>query len=112
MLLKSAPQIATACDAQGYTALIWAITYGLDEIVNALLQNDAIDLEAADHANRRTPLIWASSHGHKNIVKALLEAGAKSDAVRPGLDELVRYRAAGQSRRAQGHPLKRGARGR
>jgi ankyrin repeat protein len=46
------------------------------EIVNALLENDAIDLEAADHTNRRTPLIWASSHRHTNIVDALLDARA------------------------------------
>lgn len=63
-------------DEDGFTALIWASAAGYTDIVSAL-----IDIGADDIQNNRgdTALILASYWGHVAIVKILIRAGANVD---------------------------------
>ena len=70
-----------APEADGTTALHWAVRSGDAELVNALLRAGA----KAGVANRygMTPLLLAASNGQVAIVDALLKGGAAADAAGP-----------------------------
>ena len=65
-------------DNDGYTPLMWASGYGHLAVVERLLQEEAVDADAADN-DGWTPLMFASSKGHLAVVEALLQAGADRD---------------------------------
>lgn len=67
--LKSEPNIK---DQFGRTPIFWASINGYEAVVNALLENDAVDPECEDD-DGRTPLFFASRHGHAKIVDCLLQ---------------------------------------
>lgn len=65
-------------DEYGYTALIWACSYGYTDIAKALMDAGA-DLDSTDTSGR-TALIWSSYYGHIELVQNLIEAGANTKA--------------------------------
>jgi ankyrin repeat protein len=70
-------------DADGFTALHYAVRGGHEDIVNILLDRGA-NIEAIDDRGR-TALHLAVEHRHEDIVVLLIERGAdfKAKVVRP-----------------------------
>ncbi|GJP30928.1 hypothetical protein CLOM_g7326 [Closterium sp. NIES-68] len=74
-LLHSAPQLARAHDYNGRTPLHVAAAYGHVACINVLLQNEGVDVNAADRGGS-TPLLEAVKNGHSKAAQALQAAGA------------------------------------
>ena len=74
-----------------------AATFGLDWLVEELLQQEA-SVDVPDSADR-TPLHKAAADGHTNVVKSLLEKGAN-----PNLKDIWRCDAIGLAARAGHEP--------
>jgi len=55
------------------TALCEAAQNGHDAIVWQLLDSGRVDVNLADHIERRPPLHWAARYGRKKVVELLLE---------------------------------------
>lgn len=64
-------------DPPGVVGVHLAAHYGLQGVLNALLDADCIDLE---DALNDTPLCWAARAGHEAATLLLIEKGAKLDA--------------------------------
>ncbi|MBU6401992.1 MAG: ankyrin repeat domain-containing protein, partial [Verrucomicrobia bacterium] len=67
-----------ARDANGRTALSWAVNYGLNEVVTLLLQHHA-DINAKDN-NGDTPLLKAAVSGRADLAQLLIDHGADVNA--------------------------------
>lgn len=76
-LIESERNIINKGDAQGWTALMYACKYSDQDIVEALMKNDAN--VNANLTNGLTPLKLAVERGDPNIVKMLLDDGAKTN---------------------------------
>ena len=61
-------------DSKASTPLLWAVTYGNEEVVELLLEQGDTDPNVADE-HGRTPLSFAADLGREDIVKLLLERG-------------------------------------
>ncbi|KAF3400085.1 Ankyrin repeat domain-containing protein 50 [Penicillium rolfsii] len=59
------------------TALSWAAEKGHEDIVDILLENNALVDEADE--NNRSPLVWAAMNGHSDVVKLLLRWNANTE---------------------------------
>ncbi|OTA56891.1 hypothetical protein K449DRAFT_451399, partial [Hypoxylon sp. EC38] len=64
---------------KGFTALIVASYFGLDEVVRMLLERKELNLDRQDETHGRSALFWACNKGHEGIVRQLLKKGAKVD---------------------------------
>ena len=75
------PQDATVATGETLTEIwIRAARYGDLETVEALIKDDALDLDASYSSDSGEPaLVVASAAGHTSIVRALIEAGVDSD---------------------------------
>jgi hypothetical protein len=94
-LVQSAAKI---CDAQGHRFQAWfdmywykddqtwpipqfddpimvASYFGLEVVVELLLERVNVDVDRLDLEYRRTPLLWAAERGHASVVRLLLERG-------------------------------------
>jgi len=68
--------------SQGASALLWAATYGKDNVVKLLIANGAnVNFSTS---NGITPLIMASQYGNKDVIETLLNNGANVNAKTPG----------------------------
>jgi len=72
-----------AADAEGRTALMWAVVRGKGEVVNVLLKLEDVDPNHAGTGHFDTPLLVAAKGGHEGIVKMLLKR-KEVDPVRAG----------------------------
>jgi cytohesin len=78
-LLRAKAEI-NAAEADGATALAWAVHLGQGEMANALLRAGA-NVHAAD-VYGETPLTLAAANGDGALIESLLAAGAKADTTR------------------------------
>ena len=69
-----------AQDGDGWSPLIWAAEHGREEVVELLLGQPAINLEARNQVGS-TALLLAAEWGHLRVVKLLLHHGADTAAV-------------------------------
>lgn len=74
-LLSGDPEMATARDSHGSTALHAAAARGHLETVRLLLQHGA-NPNARDAGDNASPLHFAAGGGHRETVRALLDGGA------------------------------------
>src|SRR5262245_51797656 len=81
LLKKSGGKDVNTREADGTTALHWAIRSDEDEIARLLVKAGA----SADAANRYgvTPLMLAATNGNAALVDVLLKAGADANAALP-----------------------------
>jgi ankyrin repeat protein len=79
--------LATAREADGTTALHWAIYHNDAELVRRLLKTGANPSQANDYG--ATPLSEAAVVGNVDVLKALLDAGATVDARNAGQTALM-----------------------
>ncbi len=77
-LLESLPSSVNACNANGWTPLIYASRWGHFDLALALIQAGA-DVNAAT-SDERTPLSVARDGGHTKIMTLLMTAGATESA--------------------------------
>jgi len=61
-------------DSKASTPLLWAVTYGNEEVVGLLLEQGDTNPNVADE-HGRTPLSFATDLGREDMVKLLLERG-------------------------------------
>ncbi|KAK3615483.1 hypothetical protein LTR22_027423 [Elasticomyces elasticus] len=80
----------------GYTPINAAATNGHIKVVEVLLKQEGMDIDAPSD-NGGTPLYWASQKGHDEIVRMLLEPGA--EAVPPRIDGVTPMSTAATSGR-------------
>lgn len=73
-LLKSTSTQVNHRDFEGCTPLHHAVSQNHPEIVNLLLSQGSIEVNAKDLLNGRTPLHHAARHGHTDCVKLLLKS--------------------------------------
>ena len=83
----------------GWTALIGAATFGLEKVVNLLLENSAC-VNAKTNSGW-TALIGATFNGNAEIIKLLLEKSTNINAVFEGKTALDWARDQGQDKIAQ-----------
>ena len=69
-----------AQDGDGWSPLMRAAEYGREGVVELLLGNPAINLEARDQGGR-TALLWAAANAHLAVVQLLLHHGADTAVV-------------------------------
>ncbi|KAK7995064.1 hypothetical protein PG990_013837 [Apiospora arundinis] len=55
------------------TSLLIACYFGLDQLVDSILQSDRLSLETRGPSGQRNALSWASEKGHVSIVESLLK---------------------------------------
>ncbi|KAM0813708.1 hypothetical protein AB5N19_13707 [Seiridium cardinale] len=63
------------------TALLIASYFGLDNLVNLILQKSKKSLNATGTSNQRTALSWASEKGYYSIVRSLLDRVPKHEVI-------------------------------
>ncbi|KAK6858193.1 hypothetical protein PG995_005892 [Apiospora arundinis] len=56
-----------------HTSLLIACYFGLDQLVDSILQGDRLSLETRGLSGQRNALSWASEKGHVSIVESLLK---------------------------------------
>lgn len=77
-------------DAEGWTALHWAVHENREAVVRVLLDHDAAAGVNTPDTAGSTPLLLAAEAGSEVLVRLLLERGADKDAVnRDGLSALT-----------------------
>ncbi|KAF3313971.1 hypothetical protein TWF173_005563 [Orbilia oligospora] len=64
---------------EGYTAILWAVSFGNETLVKLLIENNA-DLEAREERTSYTPLISATCSGNIGMVRLLLNRDAAIEA--------------------------------
>ena len=62
-----------AVDITGKTAFAWAARGGHEGVIKLLLEQENLNLSAADTKDRHMPLLLATKFGHEGIVKLLLK---------------------------------------
>jgi len=91
-LLQDDPSKATKKDEGGRLALHWATSVGSKELVEFLLSQSGVEIDARDDTNF-TPLIIAAAAGRIEIVKLLLGKGADINAKNTGGHSALQYAA-------------------
>jgi ankyrin repeat protein len=77
-------------DAEGWTALHWAVHENREAVVRVLLDHDTAAGVNTPDAAGTTPLMHAAEAGSENLARLLLERGADKDAVnQDGLSALT-----------------------
>lgn len=82
-ILQDKPELLNCEDHYRQTPLIWAASEGHLPVVQYLLEQPGIKLDAISRYNLsswsgRTALHWAALHGHSDVVTALIKAGANA----------------------------------
>ena len=86
----------------GSTALIWACSNGLNNVVLNLINKGGVDLDEKDHLGR-TPLLYAIDHDLCEIALLLIRRGANVNLCgKHGASPLIRACARGGGRRVDG----------
>lgn len=97
-MLEVNPSLLNKGDQYSQTPLIWAASKGHHDIVNFLLGQPGINLNAVSNAfpnanfNGCTALYWAVEKGHREIVKTLIQANVNA-ALANDLGEQALHRA-------------------
>jgi ankyrin repeat protein len=66
----------TKSDIDGRTPLLMAALLGREEVVDMLLETNAVDIKTKEFEFGRTTLMYAAEQGHIEVVRLLLEKGA------------------------------------
>jgi hypothetical protein len=67
-------------DDDGASALLYALRYGQNGVVDVLLERGA-NPNVVDRTNRETPLLVACANGNIALVRRLLDRGASAAAI-------------------------------
>eukprot|EP01084_Bolivina_argentea_P055728 102117_1 len=88
-IVKDNALIVNQCNRDGYTALSTAISYQQYEIIDYLLNDDNIDVNAGN--NNITPIFTALNTNHENIAIQLIDNGANPNTLFPNNTSIIHY---------------------